>query len=68
MDRGRDHLHRQACPAPRKRSWARAVEADVLVVSIDRLLVALQTAAHTRQRPAFPPPPHGTDKALKPIR
>ena len=40
MDRGRDHLHRQACPA--------------LAVSIDRPLIAPQTAARTRQRPAFP--------------
>jgi len=29
------------------------VEADVLVVSIDRLPAALRTAAHTRKRPAF---------------
>ena len=37
------------------------VEAGVLIVSLDRLLAALRTAARTRERPAFlSPVPYGS--------
>ena len=41
------------------------VEAGVLIVSLDRLLAALRTAARTRERPAFlSPVPYGSYLAL----